>query len=58
MLSIAVTRDQKQNIKSILVICTEHETWSNGKLNTSTVTLWYTLARYSLSEQQLVLIQS
>lgn len=31
MLSIAVTRDLKENTKSLLVICTEHETWSNGK---------------------------
>lgn len=37
MLSTAITKDQKENTKSILVICTEHETCSNDKQKTSTV---------------------
>lgn len=40
MLSIAITRDQKENIKSILVICTKHEIWSDDKQKTSKATFW------------------
>lgn len=40
MLSIAITRDLKENMKSLLVICTEHETWSNSKQNSNQVTFW------------------
>lgn len=31
MLSIAITRHLKENIKPLLVICTEHETQGKGK---------------------------
>lgn len=40
MLSIAITRDLKENMKSLLVICTEHETWSNGKQKLNQITFW------------------